>query len=35
MNSVDAYVHYLRTKLGAAGRQIRTVRGIGYRLTDA
>ncbi len=35
LNSVDAYVHYLRTKLGAAGRQIRTVRGIGYRLADA
>lgn len=34
LNSVDAYVHYLRTKLGRAGRQIRTVRGIGYRLTN-
>jgi two-component system, OmpR family, response regulator len=34
LNSVDAYVHYLRTKLGPAGKQIRTVRGIGYRLTD-
>ena len=28
-------VHYLRDKLGAAGRQIETVRGVGYRLTDA
>jgi DNA-binding response OmpR family regulator len=34
LNSVDAYVHYLRSKLGDAGRLIRTVRGIGYRLTD-
>lgn len=33
LNSVDAYVHYLRTKLGPAGKQLRTVRGIGYRLT--
>jgi DNA-binding response OmpR family regulator len=34
-NAVDAYVHYLRDKLGAAGRQIETVRGVGYRLADA
>jgi DNA-binding response OmpR family regulator len=34
-NAVDAYVHYLRTKLGAAGSRIETVRGIGYRLSDA
>jgi DNA-binding response OmpR family regulator len=34
LNSVDAYVHYLRSKLGDAGRLIRTVRGIGYRLSD-
>lgn len=34
-NAVDAYVHYLREKLGAAGRQIETVRGVGYRLADA
>ena len=34
-NAVDAYVHYLRTKLGAAGSQIETVRGVGYRLADA
>ena len=33
-NAVDAYVHYLRTKLGAAGRWIETVRGVGYRLAD-
>jgi DNA-binding response OmpR family regulator len=31
-NAVDAYVHYLRDKLGDAGRQIETVRGVGYRL---
>lgn len=34
-NAVDAYVHYLRDKLGAAGEMIRTVRGVGYRLSDA
>ncbi len=34
LNSVDAYVHYLRTKLGPAGRLIKTVRGVGYRLSD-
>lgn len=33
-NAVDAYVHYLRTKLGAAGSQVETVRGVGYRLGD-
>jgi DNA-binding response OmpR family regulator len=33
-NAVDAYVHYLRTKLGDAGSRIETVRGIGYRLAD-
>ena len=33
-NAVDAYVHYLRDKLGGAGRQIETVRGVGYRLAD-
>ncbi|NJD28034.1 MAG: response regulator transcription factor [Chloroflexi bacterium] len=31
-NAVDAYVHYLRTKLGEAGRWIETVRGVGYRM---
>jgi DNA-binding response OmpR family regulator len=33
-NAVDAYVHYLRTKLGGAGSWIQTVRGVGYRLAD-
>ncbi|MEO8273199.1 MAG: response regulator transcription factor [Chloroflexota bacterium] len=33
-NAVDAYVHYLRTKLGDAGGWIETVRGVGYRLAD-
>jgi DNA-binding response OmpR family regulator len=33
-NAVDAYIHYLRDKLGAAGRHIQTVRGVGYRLAD-
>ena len=34
-NAVDAYVHYLRTKLGDTGGRIETVRGVGYRLSDA
>jgi len=34
-NAVDAYVHYLRTKLGAAGDRVETIRGVGYRLSDA
>ncbi len=34
-NAVDAYVHYLRTKLGVVGSRIETVRGVGYRLSDA
>jgi two-component system, OmpR family, response regulator len=34
-NAVDAYIHYLRTKLGAAGRRVETIRGVGYRLSDA
>jgi DNA-binding response OmpR family regulator len=33
-NAVDAYVHYLRTKLGEAAGWIETVRGVGYRLAD-
>jgi DNA-binding response OmpR family regulator len=33
-NAVDAYVHYLRTKLGDVGHRIETVRGVGYRLAD-
>ena len=35
LNAVDAYVHYLRGKLGPAGSRIRTLRGVGYRLEDA
>ncbi len=31
-NAVDAYVHYLRGKLGPAANRIETVRGVGYRL---
>ena len=34
-NAVDAYVHYLRTKLGDAGNRVETIRGVGYRLSDA
>jgi DNA-binding response OmpR family regulator len=34
-NAVDAYVHYLRTKLGDAGSRLETIRGVGYRLSDA
>src|SRR3954454_1934037 len=34
-NAVDAYVHYLRSKLGTAARWVETVRGVGYRLADA
>jgi DNA-binding response OmpR family regulator len=34
-NAVDAYVHYLRAKLGEAGSLVETVRGVGYRLRDA
>ncbi len=34
-NAVDAYIHYLRDKLGPAGALVRTVRGVGYRLSDA
>jgi DNA-binding response OmpR family regulator len=33
-NTVDAYIHLLREKLGDAGCQIETVRGVGYRLRD-
>ncbi len=32
-NAVDAYVHYLRAKLGSASAQLETIRGVGYRLT--
>ncbi len=32
-NTVDTYVHYLRSKLGAdAAKRIGTVRGVGYRM---
>ena len=34
-NAVDAYVHYLRTKLGDEGARVETIRGVGYRLSDA
>jgi two-component system, OmpR family, response regulator len=34
-NAVDAYVHYLRDKLGEAGRLVETVRGVGYRMRSA
>jgi len=35
-NTVDAYVHLLRQKLGSeAGSYIRTERGVGYRLVEA
>jgi two-component system OmpR family response regulator len=34
-NAVDAYIHYLREKLGAAGRLVETVRGVGYRIRAA
>ena len=34
-NVVDTYISYLRKKLGAAGfESIRTVRGIGFQITD-
>ena len=33
-NSVEVYIHYLRTKLGPEGARIETVRGVGYRLSD-
>jgi DNA-binding response OmpR family regulator len=32
LNAVDAYIHYLRAKLGPGGARIETVRGVGYRL---
>jgi two-component system response regulator MprA len=35
LNAVDAYVHYLRQKLGPAGEWVETVRGVGYRLRAA
>jgi DNA-binding response OmpR family regulator len=32
---VDVHVSNLRKKLGAAGKQVQTVRGVGFRLVDA
>jgi len=32
-NSVDAYVSFLRRKLGSEAERLQTVRGIGYRLS--
>jgi two-component system response regulator MprA len=33
-NTVDTYIHYLRTKLDHAGLRIHTVRGVGYRMAE-
>ena len=33
-NSVDAYVSFVRRKLGPAGSRLQTVRGIGYRMVS-
>jgi DNA-binding response OmpR family regulator len=33
-NSVDAYVSFVRRKLGPAGDRLQTVRGIGYRMVS-
>jgi DNA-binding response OmpR family regulator len=35
LNAVDAYVHYLREKLGSASDRVETVRGVGYRMRAA
>jgi DNA-binding response OmpR family regulator len=35
LNAVDAYVHYLREKLGPASDRVETVRGVGYRMRAA
>ena len=32
--TVDVHIRSLRLKLGAAGGQIETVRGVGYRLRE-
>ena len=32
--TVDVHIRSLRQKLGEAGHQIQTVRGIGYRMED-
>jgi DNA-binding response OmpR family regulator len=35
-NAVDAYIHYLREKLGPKGAaRIETVRGVGYRMAES
>jgi two-component system phosphate regulon response regulator PhoB len=34
LRTVDAHVKRLRDRLGAAGNQVETVRGVGYRMTD-
>ncbi len=34
-NTVEAYIHLLREKLGAAAERIETVRGMGYRLRES
>jgi DNA-binding response OmpR family regulator len=33
-NSVDAYVSFVRRKLGPAGERLQTVRGVGYRMVS-
>jgi two-component system phosphate regulon response regulator PhoB len=35
LRTVDTHVRRLREKLGVAGEQIQTVRGVGYRLDEA
>ena len=32
--TVDVHIRRLRMKLGAAGKQIQTVPGVGYRFTE-
>jgi len=34
LNSVDAYISFVRRKLGASGSHLQTVRGMGYRLAS-
>ncbi len=34
LRTVDAHVKRLRDRLGTAGNQLETVRGVGYRITD-
>ena len=34
LNSVDAYISFVRRKLGASGWHLQTVRGMGYRLAS-